>query len=212
MLAAYHGHAPLVSLLIQHGADPDRLNDRGQSPLAGVVFKNEAECIKLLLDAGADPEIGTPSALAATQVSLCFVTCHWLRRGRGRGGDVLPCLPGYSENGSMCVQWQSYAFYHGCRLHWHVQMRVSKMAAISPGSCNVLSTAPQSPQEDASLPQPLYDNTGDFPQSGVPYARQSATRPWTPILCAHRFTPVHQSAGWMPVRHSLSGLHSMNQL
>lgn len=69
MLAAYHGHAQLVSLLLKHGADPDRLNDRGQSPLAGVVFKNEAECIKLLLDGGADPEIGTPSALDATQVS-----------------------------------------------------------------------------------------------------------------------------------------------
>ena len=68
MLAAYHGHAPLVSLLLKHGADPNRLNDRGQSPLAGVVFKHEAECIKVLLDGGADPEIGTPSALASTQV------------------------------------------------------------------------------------------------------------------------------------------------
>ena len=70
MLAAYHGHAPLVKLLLQHGADPNRLNDRGQSPLAGVVFKNESECIQILLDGGADPEIGEPSALAATQVSL----------------------------------------------------------------------------------------------------------------------------------------------
>ena len=41
MLAAYHGHAELVKLLIEHGADPNRLNDRGQSPLAGAVFKNE---------------------------------------------------------------------------------------------------------------------------------------------------------------------------
>jgi hypothetical protein len=41
MLAAYHGHADLVRLLISHGADPNRLNDRGQSPLAGAVFKKE---------------------------------------------------------------------------------------------------------------------------------------------------------------------------
>ena len=41
MLAAYHGHANLVKLLIQHGANPNRLNDRGQSPLAGAVFKKE---------------------------------------------------------------------------------------------------------------------------------------------------------------------------
>ena len=47
MLAAYHGHAPLVKLLIQHGADPNRLNDRGQSPLAGAVFKGEAEVVEV---------------------------------------------------------------------------------------------------------------------------------------------------------------------
>lgn len=41
MLAAYHGHAELVKLLIHHGADSNRLNDRGQSPLAGAVFKKE---------------------------------------------------------------------------------------------------------------------------------------------------------------------------
>jgi len=69
MLASYHGHAPLVSLLLKHKADPNRVNDRGQSILAGVVFKNEAAVIKLLLDGGADPEVGEPSALEATKVS-----------------------------------------------------------------------------------------------------------------------------------------------
>jgi len=73
MLAAYHGHATLVSLLLQHGADPNRLNDRGQSPLAGVVFKNEKEVIHVLLEAGADPELGQPSALEATRVCCLFV-------------------------------------------------------------------------------------------------------------------------------------------
>lgn len=70
MLASYYGHAPVVSLLLEYGANPNRLNDKGQSPLAGVVFKNEAEVIKILLEAGADPEVGEPSALAATQVSI----------------------------------------------------------------------------------------------------------------------------------------------
>jgi len=70
MLSSYHGHAPLVRLLLRHGADPNRLNDRGQSPLAGVVFKNEAEVIKVLLEGGADPELGTPSAREACVVSL----------------------------------------------------------------------------------------------------------------------------------------------
>jgi uncharacterized protein len=69
MLASYHGHAALARLLIQHGADPNRLNDRGQSILAGVVFKNEPELIDILLEAGADPEIGQPTALDSTRVS-----------------------------------------------------------------------------------------------------------------------------------------------
>jgi ankyrin repeat protein len=47
MLAAYHGHAPLVKLLIEHGANPNTLHDRGQSPLAGAVFKNEPEVVEV---------------------------------------------------------------------------------------------------------------------------------------------------------------------
>ncbi|KAJ6440968.1 putative ankyrin repeat protein [Purpureocillium lavendulum] len=63
MLAAYHGHADLVRLLVRHGADPNRLNDRGQSPLAGAVFKKEDAVIEALLEGGADPDYGNPSAL-----------------------------------------------------------------------------------------------------------------------------------------------------
>lgn len=108
MLAAYHCHAELVRFLVRHGADPNRLNDRQQSPLAGAVFKKEDDvievsrqknaslgrvlpgyeprwlwrdceffictncrlaplllktCQQALLDGGADPDYGTPSAL-----------------------------------------------------------------------------------------------------------------------------------------------------
>jgi hypothetical protein len=49
MLAAYYGHAPLVRLLIQHGANPNSLNDRGQSPLAGAVYKGEDEVIEVCI-------------------------------------------------------------------------------------------------------------------------------------------------------------------
>lgn len=65
MLASYHGHAQLVSLLISHGASPNRLNDRGQSPLAGAVFKGEDAVVETLLEGGADPDYGAPSAMEA---------------------------------------------------------------------------------------------------------------------------------------------------
>jgi ankyrin repeat protein len=72
MLSSYHGHTPLVTLLLQHGADPNRLNDRGQSPLAGAVFKNEREVIRALLAGNADPRVGEPSALDACKVCFRF--------------------------------------------------------------------------------------------------------------------------------------------
>ena len=47
MLASYYGHAPLVKLLLDHGADPNTLNNKNQSPLAGAVFKGEDEVIEV---------------------------------------------------------------------------------------------------------------------------------------------------------------------
>ena len=55
-------HAAVVAGLAERGADVDALNDRGQSPLAGAVFKDEQDVVAALLEAGADPEAGTPTA------------------------------------------------------------------------------------------------------------------------------------------------------
>jgi ankyrin repeat protein len=63
MLAAYYGHGSAVAALIARGADVDRHNNRGQTPLAGAVFKNDTAIIELLLSADADPLAGSPSAL-----------------------------------------------------------------------------------------------------------------------------------------------------
>jgi ankyrin repeat protein len=68
MLAAYHGHAGLTAGLAQRGADVNRLNGKGQAPLAGAVFKNEAEVIRVLVEHGADPDAGNPSARATAQM------------------------------------------------------------------------------------------------------------------------------------------------
>jgi len=68
MLAAYHGHAATVDLLAGLGADVNRVNDRGQSPLAGAVFKGEDEVVTTLVAAGADPDAGTPTARETAQM------------------------------------------------------------------------------------------------------------------------------------------------
>ena len=63
MLAAYNGHPELVKALAAEGADVNLLNDRKQSPLAGAIFKKEDAVIDALLEAGANPKAGTPSAV-----------------------------------------------------------------------------------------------------------------------------------------------------
>jgi ankyrin repeat protein len=68
MLAAYNGRPSTVILLTARGADVNRLNDRGQSPIAGAVFKLEPEIVRTLLAAGADPNAGTPSAIETARM------------------------------------------------------------------------------------------------------------------------------------------------
>ncbi len=68
MLAAYAGHADLVRGLVGRGADVDKLNARGQSPLAGAIFKKEDAVIDELRAAGADPRAGHPDAIATAQM------------------------------------------------------------------------------------------------------------------------------------------------
>ena len=68
MLAAYSGHPALVRGLVQRGADPNRVNDNGQSPLAGAVFKGEDEVVRALVEGGADARVGTPNAIQTARL------------------------------------------------------------------------------------------------------------------------------------------------
>ena len=68
MLAAYHGHAELTAGLAERGADVNRLNAKNQAPLAGAIFKGEDDVIRVLVEHGADPDAGTPSARATAQM------------------------------------------------------------------------------------------------------------------------------------------------
>ena len=62
MLAAYHGHAATVRVLAERGAAVNAVNDRGQTPMAGAVFKGYRDVVEVLVTAGADPDLGSPTA------------------------------------------------------------------------------------------------------------------------------------------------------
>ncbi|KAJ3478230.1 hypothetical protein NLI96_g9902 [Meripilus lineatus] len=68
MLAAYSGHADLTQSLVSRGADVDRVNDRGQTPLAGAVFKGHNEVVRVLRSAGANSRLGVPTAIQAARM------------------------------------------------------------------------------------------------------------------------------------------------
>ena len=90
MLAAYHGHADLVALLADRGADIDRQNDRLQSPLAGAVFKRVPAVINVLIARGADPHAGVPTAIAAAE--MFGVTLPGSAQHTEQGDDAPPAL------------------------------------------------------------------------------------------------------------------------
>lgn len=62
MLAAYHDHPATVEMLLGHGAEPDRVNDRGQTALGAAVFRRSQRSVRLLLDHGASVHAGARSA------------------------------------------------------------------------------------------------------------------------------------------------------
>ena len=68
MLAAYAGHTELTKGLLERGADPNRINDLGQSIVAGAVFKGHNEIVYALMAKNADPRGGTPNAIQAAQM------------------------------------------------------------------------------------------------------------------------------------------------
>jgi hypothetical protein len=69
MLAAYHDHPVTVRLLLERGADPDRVNDRGQTALGAAVFRRSEASVRLLLDHGASVHAG---ARSAAQIAAFF--------------------------------------------------------------------------------------------------------------------------------------------
>jgi len=57
-------HPEIVTYLLSRGADPNlQTNENGASVLAGLAFVNEVECVRILLQHGADPNRGRLESL-----------------------------------------------------------------------------------------------------------------------------------------------------
>jgi uncharacterized protein len=69
ILASYHVHPETVEALLARGADTARVNDRGQTALGAAVFRRSEPIVRALLAAGADPDLGKPSA---TEIAAFF--------------------------------------------------------------------------------------------------------------------------------------------
>ena len=73
--------------------DPNRLNDRGQAPIAGAVFKWEDEVVRVLVEAGADPRAGVPDAIVSVWMFGCADLLAVLGAHEGEGTASVPQRP-----------------------------------------------------------------------------------------------------------------------
>lgn len=57
-------HPSIIAYLLQNGATPDtQTNENGASVLAGLCYVNQIECVKLILEHGANPNLGRTDTL-----------------------------------------------------------------------------------------------------------------------------------------------------
>ena len=57
-------HPEVTAYLLAHGATPDsQTNENGASVLAGLCYANQAQCVKLVLEHGANPNLGHADTL-----------------------------------------------------------------------------------------------------------------------------------------------------
>lgn len=78
-LAIVHGHLDLVKLFVEHGADVNRINMNGQTPLIQALMMGNREAVDLLLNLGAD--VNGKDRWGATGL-------HWGHWG-GKGGVAM---------------------------------------------------------------------------------------------------------------------------
>lgn len=88
ILAAYHGHLPLVQRLLAAGADPCAQDLRGNTALMGAIFKGELAVAKLLLQTPCNPDQRNGAGQTAAMYAALFQREELLMALRERGADL----------------------------------------------------------------------------------------------------------------------------
>ena len=90
-LAAECGHAPCVSLLIEHGGDVNALDMAKRTPLHKALYGEHFDCMTALVHAGADAQACDYRQRNAYEFALLGDVLYSSKRGLT---VRLPCLQG----------------------------------------------------------------------------------------------------------------------
>ena len=87
MLAAYHGHAEAVKVLLEFKADPLIANDKNQLPIAGAAFKGNLPVVKALIEGGTPVEAASSDGRTALMLAAMFNRSEILEFLLAKGAD-----------------------------------------------------------------------------------------------------------------------------
>lgn len=87
MLAAYHGHAEAVKVLLEFKADPLIVNDKNQLPIAGAAFKGNLPVVRALIEGGTPVEAASSDGRTALMMAAMFNRVEMVEYLLGQGAN-----------------------------------------------------------------------------------------------------------------------------
>lgn len=103
--AIWTQNADIAEIAIRHGADPNKLNEKGRAPLFRAVDCYNRDLVSVLLKGGADPNLSASAGLWSSPTRCLHVACtqgslSMVKVLVENGAD--PNLPGTIEAGQQC--------------------------------------------------------------------------------------------------------------
>jgi hypothetical protein len=88
MLASYNRRVETTRMLLQYGAEADRRNDHGQTPLGGAAFKGYEDIVALLLEHGADIDADNGVGMTPIMFAAMFGRAQVVEQLRSYGASL----------------------------------------------------------------------------------------------------------------------------